>query len=248
MRHRKVYRSPGSFLVSVAMKKCPVCGVSVKVENLEKHVRNQHPRAEIDASELLTETERESVDEAAVTRTAARPSLTKRGKLVIGIAAILLVVVLAVIIVNPFRAGLRPGQVAPDFSVVATDGSGVSLQGLRGKPVLLEFMDVDCPHCVNEAPVLVSLHSSHSTTVNFLSLDVNFIQPDDSVGKIDAFARNYRTNWTYALVDADLVSLYAITATPTIYILNASGVIVQVYTGETSFGTLSSALEQALRG
>ena len=32
----------------MAQKKCPVCGVSVKLENLERHLRNQHPRADVD--------------------------------------------------------------------------------------------------------------------------------------------------------------------------------------------------------
>jgi hypothetical protein len=41
----------------MAMKKCPVCGVSVKLENMERHVKTQHPREEVDLRSLLTEEE-----------------------------------------------------------------------------------------------------------------------------------------------------------------------------------------------
>ena len=37
----------------MATKKCPVCGVSVKAENLQRHVRNQHPRAKVEEVEEL---------------------------------------------------------------------------------------------------------------------------------------------------------------------------------------------------
>src|SRR3989304_9699704 len=44
--------------LAVPSKKCPVCGVSVKLENLERHVRNQHPRASVDLTSLLSAEER----------------------------------------------------------------------------------------------------------------------------------------------------------------------------------------------
>ncbi len=37
----------------MAMKKCPVCGVSVKDENLLRHVRNQHPHDKVEGLEDL---------------------------------------------------------------------------------------------------------------------------------------------------------------------------------------------------
>jgi len=232
----------------VATKKCHVCEVPVKIENLEKHVRNLHPRAGINPRDLLTEHERLTINEASVTRTSARPTVTKRGVFIIGIAAILIIVVLAVIVVNPFRTGLRPGQTAPDFSVAATDGTTVSLQGLRGKPALLEFMDIDCPHCVNEAPVLVSLYSTYGSNVSLVSLDVNFIGPEDTIPRITSFQTSENTPWTYALVDSGVTAIYQVTAMPTIYILNANGVVLQVFTGETPLATLNTALSQALQG
>lgn len=36
-------------------------------------------------------------------------------------------------------AGLEPGVPAPDFELKSTTGERVTLEGLRGKPVLLHF-------------------------------------------------------------------------------------------------------------
>lgn len=38
---------------SMTMTKCPVCGVSVKDENLVRHVRNQHPREKVEGLEQM---------------------------------------------------------------------------------------------------------------------------------------------------------------------------------------------------
>lgn len=47
---------------------------------------------------------------------------------------------------------LRPGQMAPDFSVAADDGSVVTLHDLRGQPVVLYFYPADdTPTCTAEA-------------------------------------------------------------------------------------------------
>ncbi len=37
----------------MAMKKCPVCGVSVKDENLVRHVKNQHPHEKVEGLEAM---------------------------------------------------------------------------------------------------------------------------------------------------------------------------------------------------
>jgi peroxiredoxin Q/BCP len=47
---------------------------------------------------------------------------------------------------------LKPGAVAPDFSLAADDGKAVALKDLRGKPVVLYFYPKDdTPGCTKEA-------------------------------------------------------------------------------------------------
>lgn len=55
---------------------------------------------------------------------------------------------------------LVPGSPAPDFSVLAHDGSTVTLRGLRGKKILLWFYPkADTPGCTIEGKELCSTHS-----------------------------------------------------------------------------------------
>lgn len=235
---------------AMAMKKCPVCGVSVKAENLERHLRNQHPRAELDAKALLTDEERGA---AAKAKPLPGPGLTSTGKWIISIAVVVIALLLAVVIlnpgiVNPGSTGLQVGQVAPNFTASTTDGTTISLQALRGGPVLLEFMDPDCSHCQDEAPILASVYQAYGSRVHFLSIDANIIGASDSVAKINAFKSAYGTTWSYVLASPSLVQLYNIAATPTTFILNGNGVIVKIFSGTVVAATLTAALDQALQG
>ena len=49
--------------------------------------------------------------------------------------------------------GLSPDRTrqAPDFTLVDQHGQSISLSGLRGRPVVLEFMD---PHCTDICPIV----------------------------------------------------------------------------------------------
>lgn len=231
---------------AMASKKCPVCGVSVKVENLERHVRNQHPRAQVDREELLTSEERRSVEDA---KSAERPRMTRRGKQLVAVAAIVVVVLFVLLAFNPFRPiGVQVGQQAPNFTLSADNGGSLTLSSLRGKPVLLEFMDVDCHYCQQEAPVLVTVYQNYSGQVNFLSVDANIIGTVDTMSRIDTFKTSYGTTWTYVLADPATVQTYGITGTPTTFILDKNGVVVQVIAQEVGYATFAAALNQALQG
>jgi len=229
----------------MAMKKCPVCGVSVKVENLQRHVHDQHPRSGVDLDSILTEKEVQEIRRPAGS---APVKMTRRGKILAVVVALVLVGVVAAVIYNASQnVGLKVGQVAPDFTEPTSDGGSVHLYALRGQPVLLEFMDVDCPHCVNEArDVLRPLYLNYSARTTFLSVDVNLVGPQDTVPGINTFRTTYSTPWTYALYDPIVNQAYGITGTPTIYVLDPRGVIVAAYFGETAYATLAAALDRAL--
>ena len=229
----------------MAMKKCPVCGVSVKVENLERHVHDQHPRTHVEPEQILTNEERLKVRR---TGPASRPVMTRRGKMIAVAVAVILVLVIFAVVLRP-NVGLGVGQVAPDFTATTSDGGTVRLSSMRGLPVFLEFMDIDCPHCINEAGVLAGLHATYSGRVTFLSVDVDFssLPPPDDASRINAFRIQHNNTWTFALPNTLTTETYGVTGTPTMYVLDRNSVVSAAFFGETSASVLAGAFDRVLQ-
>ncbi len=233
----------------MAMKKCPVCGVAVKVENLEKHVRNQHPHEHVDTAALFTSEEKQALTES---KAASRPALTGAGKRTVVIVAVVLVAILAAAVVaTTWRpATTNIGTTAPSFTLTTSTGTVVNSPQYRGKPLLLEFMNTECPACNTEAPILSSLYQAYQTRVAFLSVDMPIAShPLNTVDEINTFKSNMNTPWDYGIdSNGAVVSAYAVSATPTIFIVDAKGVIaaMPVYPSGTTYSALSASLDQVL--
>jgi len=228
------------------LRKCPECGVSIKVENLPSHYAKLHPR-----TRLPTELAVEAGRAAKVQRPRPAPVVTRRGVRLIAAVSILVAVVLFLIVVNPFRgAGPNVGQQAPDFTLSTSMGGTVTLSAFRGTPVLLEFMDVDCPPCQTEAgTVLSSLYGNYSGRIRFLSVDVSFVGATDTDARINDFRTRYNTPWEYALDGSRSVQgAYGVRSTPTTFIVDRNGVILQILHGSqpTGYSAYAAALDVAL--
>ncbi len=217
----------------------------MKLENLQRHVANQHPKAQIPAAQLLSTSERRRLESAKAA--APRPSMTPRGKQIVAIAAVVMAVLLALVLIPRGNVGPLTGQAAPDFTLPTSDGGSITLSALRGRPVLLEFMDIDCPHCINEAPILSALYGSYSARVAFVSVDTEIVPPSNTPAQINQFRTTYATPWQYALFDANVVSAYQIQGTPTTFIIDRNGVVARTFVGETSAATLKGALDDVLK-
>lgn len=72
---------------------------------------------------------------------------------------------------NPLSTSLRAGT--PDFALPDLSGKSVSLQSLRGRPVLVSFFATWCPPCVEETPSLEELarRVGSKATVLVVSVD-----------------------------------------------------------------------------
>jgi cytochrome c biogenesis protein CcmG/thiol:disulfide interchange protein DsbE len=232
-------------------KKCPVCGVPVKLENLKRHVKMQHPREKVDLRSVLTE---EETSRARATKVSSKPKFEMKRAWPLAVLAIIIVVVLFFALQESATTGIGVGQTAPEISLTTTDGNPIKLSDLRGKPTVLEFMDIHCGHCKNEAIVLAQVYSDRVTVAYFLSVDVNFVpdlnntNSDDST-KINEFRTFYNTFWPYALdADGSVTKTYGVNATPKAFILDQNGVVRYVFEGEVQGGkaTYEAAIDALL--
>jgi peroxiredoxin len=78
----------------------------------------------------------------------------KAKDIAIAVFAIALIGILAYVWFSP--SGLKK---APTLAVTTLEGKTISLDSLRGKPVLVTFWATTCPGCVKEMPHLVKLYN-----------------------------------------------------------------------------------------
>jgi thioredoxin-dependent peroxiredoxin len=93
---------------------------------------------------------------------------------------------------------VKPGDPAPDFTLVAHDGRSVSLASLRGAKVLLWFfVEANTPACALEGRGFRD-HQTYFDESNIRVVGISFDSPDDNA----AFARRYEFGFPL-LSDAD---------------------------------------------
>ena len=141
---------------------------------------------------------------------------------------------------------------APDFTLPVVNGNGLNgqtltLSSLRGKVVLLEFMEPWCEHCQHMAPLLDKLYAQYGNSSNIVFLSVAGPWQGATAQDAAQFIRNYGTNWLFVYDSSgSIVSEYGVTATPTFFIIGKDGSIVVRYEGEQTIDTLSSGLMSAV--
>src|SRR6185295_7440738 len=153
------------------------------------------------------------------------------------------------------RSLLPVGTTAPGFTLETPQGQRISLQSLRGKPVLLEFFATWCPHCNAEAPHLRRLYASLAKDrYAFVSVNAD----GEHAASVFAYHRYFGLPFP-ALLDPSsqpgsfhrqgapgaVTTAYRIGAYPTFYVLDPSGRITWRSDGEQPDALLRLQLAKA---
>ncbi len=187
---------------------------------------------------------------------AHRAELLRKGGLLGGVGAVFAVVV-ALLLLNPGifggsgGTGVRVGQAAPDFTIRDVDGNMFRLSDQRGHPVLLDFMGSRCPACIQEMPHLVQTYRSFAARgLKMISIDVggstraDLGTTDPAVAK--AFLQQYGGSWPIALDDQQIGVTFQATSLPTLYVIDAAGVVQLAHPGGADAAFLAAAIEPLL--
>jgi peroxiredoxin len=121
------------------------------------------------------------------------------------------------------------GFLAPDFTLVSTDGEQVSLSSLRGRPVVINFWATWCPPCRAEMPDLERLWLQDNPE-GLVVLGVNQGEREDIVVR---YARDEVGTTFPLLLDTRLEvgALYGVRAFPTTYFVDSDGRIQDIKIG-----------------
>ena len=150
--------------------------------------------------------------------------------------AIALIGVLAYVWFTP--SGLKQ---APNLNVTTLGGETLSLQQLRGKPVLVTFWATTCPGCVKEMPHLVELYNALKPQGFELIALAMAYDPEEQVREMVRLKQlPYKV-----VLDSDGAAARAfgdVKLTPTSFLIDPSGRIVQQKLGEMDMGALHNRI------
>ena len=136
--------------------------------------------------------------------------------------------------INVRIPALREGIDISDFKLPLLDGTEISLSGLKGKVVFLNFWATWCPPCRDEMPAMNSLYQKLKDQ-GFEMVAVNL---GESRAAVNTFVNNYNLTFPVALDTRSLTgSLYGIRSIPTTYIINRRGLIVARLVGFIDWDT-----------
>ncbi len=148
-------------------------------------------------------------------------------------------------------------EVAPDFTLPDQAGASVSLSSLRGKEVLITFMD---PQCTSQCPImgqqLGSVEASLPASVRPVLLVVS-VAPNRTGADVARFASHvtWQPGWHWLLGNQAQLqavwAMYHIAVQPTsgdvlhdlsLYIVNPQGMISVAYNAPLPVGDVASAI------
>lgn len=133
---------------------------------------------------------------------------------------------------------LQVGGAAPDWTLTGADGREVSLQGLRGKVVLLDFWATWCMPCRQAMPGIQRLYNKYKDK----PVAIFGVNCKENNPKADAAAVMKAANSTYPLLlKGDAVAdKYLVQGIPAFYLIDRDGQILMAQAG------LSPTGEQAI--
>jgi cytochrome c biogenesis protein CcmG, thiol:disulfide interchange protein DsbE len=137
------------------------------------------------------------------------------------------------------------GKAPPAFSLPSPGGKPVALDGLRGKPLYVNFFASWCGPCNAEAPAIGKLRAQYAKR----GLQVLGIDELDPPGAAQAFQRKYANPYGLVAIDDDgaVGKKYGTIGMPVHVFIDRHGVVKTFRVGEMSAAEIETAIKDALK-
>lgn len=113
-----------------------------------------------------------------------------------------------------------------------------------GTPLFVEAFAPWCSVCKEEHPVIDLLWRTYNDSINFLSLS---IYKDDGINKIKDYLKDYPMSWYVGWDnDEEFKNKFNIKGTPTMFLFNEDGLLLQCWKGKTEFEDIARELNAYL--
>lgn len=172
------------------------------------------------------------------------------------IAALAALVVLAAVIgtmgarpaaepaVAALSAEMAPevGKLAPTFTLATPDGTPVSLEGLRGQVVLVNFWATWCPPCRAEMPAIQAAYAQYQPQ----GFTVVAVTANEQPENVTSFFSSRGLSFAALLDDGRVHSAYRASGLPSSFFIDRQGVVRAIYRGAMSDAVITSEVERLL--
>jgi len=132
-----------------------------------------------------------------------------------------------------------------NLNMTSIQGKKITSNDLLGKVVLVNFWATDCPSCIAEMPDLIKTYNKYKKQ-NFELIAVSMFY--DPPSRVLSFSKNNKLPFSVVLdLDKKIASQFnEVTLTPTSFLINHEGKIINKIIGEINFDEFNNLLEKAL--
>ena len=135
-------------------------------------------------------------------------------------------IILVLLVIGAFWLMKSSPVPAPEITLNYTDGTRKTLADYRGQPVLLNFWSVNCPICLKDMPHLSDIYQAmQERKVQVIGVSI----PQDPPPAVLALLEKMQPAYPTALdVHGEISQGFGnITVTPTTFVIDRKGMIVQ---------------------
>ncbi len=158
----------------------------------------------------------------------------------------LVLVVTAVIALQPRAGAVGTTNKPIDFTLQDTTGKNVTLSSYRGKVVVLDIWATWCGYCVREIPGLIQLQQeaiANKQPVQFIGITI-----DQNRGAVTQFAAHTNFNYPVVYAQNNVMKLFGdLPGVPDKFIIDKNGVMVERLVGAMDKADLQKHIAKYLK-
>lgn len=168
--------------------------------------------------------------------------------LVVLFAVVVLAGLGAYFFLQPILSGSESRE-APNFSLIDIYGNRFQLLDFRGRVVLLEFMFTRCWACGEQIPFLKAIAEKYDNKTEAVIIMISVRPSSDTDEVLREYVQTHGITWVVARDhNLEVADMYNVQFTPTLFIIGKDGAVRYKHVGVTSSSTLSSEIDELLKG
>jgi len=134
-------------------------------------------------------------------------------------------------------------EALPNLPFTTLDGRMGTMEGLRGKVVLVNFWATWCPYCRHEMPVMQDFYNDYQGK----GFEILAFSVDDDPAKVENFLRENGYTFPILMANAEHSNAFGdVSRLPTSFIIDRNGRIRHKISGQVHYGRLQNLVEPLL--